>query len=227
MDKIKYLYLKFLLKIKNLSDSLKGKYNKSDIKPQSKVKMNSAAQLNFVSETEKIKAEVEELSQKIILKYKSDTDKTLEFIKKKNVKVCRTKFAVKLLGNIGEEQGFIPPLKGFKAFYINFVFGLICDKKLIFKTETEPVFIFNKNKVDMYYLSAQVYKWIAFRKKLSGFDCKVRDKFKKLYLKMTENDLNKLSADEIFAIKEAIAREEEASDFAMKIHSEYKQSGAN
>ena len=31
---------------------------------------------------------------------------------------------------------------------------------------------------------------------------------------MTENDLNKLSADEIFAVKEAVAREEEAADFA-------------
>lgn len=222
MDKIKYLYLKFLLRVKNFLDSAKGRFNKSEIKPQTKVRINSAAQLNFVSETEKIRSEVEELAKKVILKYKNDTDKTLEFIKKKNVKVYRTGFAVKLLQNINEKQGFIISLKGFKAFYINFVFGLICDKKLILKTTTEPLFIFNKNKVDMYYLAAQVYKWIAYRKKLPGFEYKVQEKFKKLYSKMTQDDLNKLSADEIFAIKEVIAREEEASDFAIKLNSEYK-----
>lgn len=222
MYKIKHAYLNFLLKIKKLLDSKKGKINKSEIKPQSKVIMNSAAQLTFDAETKKIITETEELTEKVILKYKKDTDKTLDFIKRKNVKVYRSRFAVKLLGYIGEQQGFISPLKSFKAFYINFLFGLICDKKLIFKTTTEQMFIFGKNNVDVYFLAAQVYKWIAYRKKLPGFDYEVQQKFKKLYYKMTSAELNKLSANEIFAVKEAVARETEASDFALKLHSEQK-----
>jgi len=222
MDKIKYVYLNFLLKIKKLSEKFKFKRRESEIKPQAKVKINSAAQLNFVSETEKICEEAEELSRKIVLKYKNDTDKTLELIKKKNVKVYRTKFAVKLLETINEKQGFIVPLKSFKAVYVNFVFGLLCDKKFVFKTKTEPMFIFNNNKVDMYYLAAQIYKWVAYRKKLAGFAFKAQEKFKKLYYGMTESKLNQLSANEIFAIKEVIARESEASDFAMKLYEEQK-----
>jgi len=222
MFKVRQIYLNFLLKVKNLLESIKGKLNKSNIHPESKVSINSAAQLNMVSETEKLCKEVEELSEKIIMNFKSDTDKTLEFIKKKNVKVYRSRFAVKLLRNINEQQGFIIPLKGFKAFYINFIFGLLCEKKIIFKAETDAMFIFNKNKVDVYYLASQIYKWIAFRKKLPGFEFSVQEKFKKLYNRMTEKELNKLSADEIFAIKEVIARESEASDFSIRLHSEQK-----
>jgi len=222
MFKVRQVYLQFLLKVKNLLESIKGKLNKSNIHPESKVSINSAAQLNMVSETEKLCKEVEELSEKIIMNFKNDTEKTLEFIKKKNVKVYRSRFAVKLLRNINEQQGFIIPLKGFKAFYINLIFGLLCDKKINLKTKTEPMFIFNKNKVDVYYLASQIYKWVAFRKKLPGFEFPVQEKFKKLYNRMTEKELNKLSADEIFAIKEVIARESEASDFSIKLHSEQK-----
>lgn len=222
MQKLRYIFLNFLLKIKTLLQSSKNKKNKSNITPESKVSMNSAALLNFVSETEKIRAEVEELAEKIVMQFKNDTDKTLEILKKKKVKVYRTRFAVKILQNIGEKQGFITPLKGFKALYLNFVFGLICDKKLVISTKTQSVFVFNKNHIDPYFLSAQIYKWVAMRKKMGGFEFSVQEKFKKLYNKMTESEINKLSANEIFAIKEAIARESEASDFALKLHSEQK-----
>lgn len=222
MDNIKIIFLKFLLKIKTLTEKISEKRQKNNIKTDVKASINSAAQLNFVSENEKIRANVEEKAEKIVMNFRNDTDKALEFLKKKNVKVYRTKFAVKLLQNIGEKQGFISPLKGFKAFYMNFVFGLICEGKINISFKTTPLFVFNKNNVEPFYLAAQIYKWVALKKKMPGFEFEVQEKFKKLYNKMTEKEINKLTADEIFAVKEALARENEAADFGLRLYSEQK-----
>ena len=84
------------------------------------------------------------------------------------------------------------------------------------------MFIFNRNHVEPFYLAAQIYKWVALKKKMPGFEFEVQEKFKKLYGKMTEKEINKMSADEIFAVKEALARENEASDFGLRLYSEQK-----
>ena len=222
MDNIKIIFLKFLLKIKTLVETFNERKQKKSIKTDVKASINSAAQLNFVSENEKLREEAEKTAEKIVMNFRNDTDKALEFLKKKNVKVYRTKFAVKLLQNIGEKQGFISPLKGFKAFYMNFVFGLICDGKINISFETKPLFVFNRNNVEPFYLAAQIYKWVALKKKMPGFEFEVQEKFKKLYNKMTEQEINKLSTEEIFAVKEALARENEAADFGLRLYSEQK-----
>ena len=222
MDNIKIIFLKFLLKIKTLVETFNERKQKKSIKTDVKASINSAAQLNFVSENEKIREEAEKTAEKIVMNFKNDTEKTIKFIKKKNVKVYRTKFAVKLLQNIGEKQGFIIPLKGFKAFYINFVFGLICEGKINISFKTPPLFVFNKNNVEPFYLAAQIYKWVAHKKNMPGFEFEVQEKFKKLYNKMTEKEINKLTAEEIFAIKETLARENEAADFGLRLYSEQR-----
>lgn len=222
MDNIKIIFLKFLLKIKTLVETFNERKQKNSIKTDVKASINSAAQLNFVSENEKLREETEKTAEKIVMNFKNDTEKALGFLKKKKVKIYRTKFAVKLLQNIGEKQGFIIPLKGFKAFYINFVFGLICEGKINISFKTPPLFVFNKNNVEPFYLAAQIYKWIALKKKMPGFEFEVQEKFKKLYNKMTEKEINKLTADEIFAVKEALARENEAADFGLRLYSEQR-----
>ena len=89
MDNIRIIFLKFLLKIKTLIQKIREKRPKNNIKTDVKASINSAAQLNFVSENEKTRAEVEKIAEKIVMKFKNDTEKTLEFIKKKNVSLHR------------------------------------------------------------------------------------------------------------------------------------------
>ena len=50
----------------------------------------------------------------------NNPDKLLEYIEAQGTKVYKLKNADKILKSIGEEEGLITPLKGYKALYLNF-----------------------------------------------------------------------------------------------------------
>ncbi len=227
MYKIKVIFLNFLLKIKNFKEKIQNSQNFSAKESQkvfknSKVKaaINQAASIHINSVSDEEKKKVENISEKIIKKYLGDIPKTIKLIEKKGIRVYQTRFAVKLLSNINEKQGFLTPLKGFKAFYLNFWINLLCDKKLVFKFETPEMFIFTSKAIDNFYLASQVYRFVAFKKKLAGFEYEVQEEFKKIYKNPNVKNFNKLTAGDIFALKEAIARDVESIDFATKIFEE-------
>lgn len=177
--------------------------------------ITSSASLEIKAKNDELQAKVEEIATKLTKKYFGDTDKTLELLQSKNVKIYRTKFAGKILKYINEKVGFIVPLQGFKAFYLNFLLSLICDKKLSFKSKIPEMFVFSAKKIDNCFLASQIYKFVAFRKKMAGFDYETQEKFKKLYKTPNEKNFSKLTAGDIFAIKEAIARDVEAANFGL------------
>lgn len=218
------LFLTFLLSVKNLGAKFtkkQSKANENSFKGTSfKTTINNAASLEFSSKVEDLKAEVEKISLKIVKKYFGDADKTLKILEKKGVRVYKIHFAGKILKYINEKQGFLTPLRGFKGFYINFIVSLICDKKLVFNTKSNGMFVFSAKSIDTYFLASQVYRFVAFRKKMPGFEYEVQEKFKKIYKTPNEKNFSKLTAGDIFALKEAIARDVESVDFAMKLHQE-------
>lgn len=227
MYEIKKFFLNFLLKIKTFkeqkqnSQSFQNQSKQSIFKSsKSKTSVNQAASLHLNSVTNEDKKNVEKISEKIIKKHFGDIPKTIKLLEKKGIRVYQTRFAVKILGNVNEKQGFITPLKGFKAFYLNFMLGLLCDKKLVFKKKSKEMFVFSTKGIDNFYLASQVYRFIAFEKNLAGFEYEVQEKFKKIYKRPNAKIFNTLTAGEIFALKEAIARDIEAVDFATKLHDE-------
>lgn len=224
MYQLQKFFLQFLLLIKNnlkiCSDKTSDKKN---IKENNSFKGNTisdGARLEIKSNVELLKSEVETISLKIVKKYFGDIDKTLKIVQKKGIKVYKTKFAVKLLKNVNEKQGFLTPLQGFKAFYINFIFSLLCEHKFVFKMKTEPMFIFSSSVIDTFFLAAQIYRFVSFRKNMPGYEIDVQEKFKKIYKNPNQKNFESLTAGEIFALKEAIARDVEAVDFAEKLHKE-------
>ncbi len=225
MYEIKKFFLTLLLKIKNLKENFANKIavkNNGNININSKMKVsvNQAASLHLNTVSDEDKKKVENIAEKIIKKYFGDIPKTIKLLEKRGIKVYRTRFAVKLLGNINEKQGFLTPLKGYKAFYLNFWIGLLCDKKLVFSTKTNEMFVFTTKDIDNFYLASQVYRFVAFKKNLAGFEYEIQEKFKKIYKNPNVKNFNSLTAGDIFALKEAIARDVEAVDFATNLYSE-------
>lgn len=225
MYEIKKFFLTLLLKIKNLKENFANKIavkNNGNINTNSKMKVsvNQAASLHLNTVSDEDKKKVEKIAEKIIKKYFGDIPRTIKLLEKRGIKVYRTRFAVKLLGNINEKQGFLTPLKGYKAFYLNFWIGLLCDKKFVFSTKTNEMFVFTTKDIDNFYLASQVYRFVAFKKNLAGFEYEIQEKFKKIYKNPNVKNFNSLTAGDIFALKEAIARDVEAVDFATNLYSE-------
>ncbi len=222
MYEIKKFFLNLLLKIKTFKDNLQKTQTTYRVFKNSKGKtsVNQAASLQINKVTDNDIKKIEKTAEKIVKKYFGDIEKTVKLLEKKGIRVYRTKFAVKLLGNVNEKQGFITPLKGYKAFYLNFFLGLLCDKKLVFCTKSKEMFVFTTSGIDTFYLASQVYKFVAFEKHLAGFEYEVQEKFKKIYKNPNVKNFNSLTAGDIFALKEAIARDVESVDFATKLHAE-------
>ena len=82
------------------------------------------------------------------------------------------------------------------------------------------MFVFTTSGIDTFYLASQVYKFVAFEKHLAGFEYEVQEKFKKIYKNPNVKNFNSITAGDIFALKEAIARDVESVDFATKLHAE-------
>ncbi len=219
---IKKKFLEFLLSVQNFLKSKKKNEPKSNIfkTEHSKNVLSDGASLNLNAQTEATKKEVEKLSEELVKKNFGDVNKTLELLQTKNIKVYRTKFVTDILKYINEQPGFITPQKGLSAIYLNFMLSLFCDKKIMFKNTTEEIFVFSVKDIDEYFLASQIYKFVAFRKNMPGFEEKTQKMFKKMYKNPKKIQSPKLTAGDIFAVKEALARDVEAADFAFKLHEE-------
>ena len=119
---------------------------------------------------------------------------------------------------IGEEEGFVPPKKGLKALYLNFFVSLLCDKKFKLSFKTQELFVLRDMEINVYYMLHQFHKWYGFKKNLPGYDDKSQQLFKRNLDKMTEDKV--LTVDEIVMLKEAIARDAQATDFVIKLSKE-------
>ena len=70
--------------------------------------------------------------------------------------------------------------------------------------------------IDPFYMVHQFYKWYALKNNLPGFDY-FSQKIFKIYLNSDGSGLENLTLSEITGLKEAIARDQEATDFALKL----------
>lgn len=220
---IKKFFLTFLLNIKNFLSSKKRKEERKRMQENLKACKNLSDGASFEgknAEIQNLKSEVENYAKNIIKSNFGDIEKTLDLLKRENVKVFRFKSATNVLSKIKEQQGFIPPLKGFCAYYLNFCIGLICNKKLVFKSETEPMFVFNTKEMDVCFLASNIYKYIAFKMQMPGFDNSSRKNYKKIYYSPKVSEIEKLTAGDIFAIKDVVAREVESVDFGLSFQDE-------
>ena len=176
----------------------------------SKTVMSTGVTMTLQAETEKNKELVKKNVTDIVKGCNNDSGKLLAYVESKGTKVIKLDNADKLLYAIKEEEGLVTELKGLEALYIN----IITNSGFSFKSE--PMFIMRNGDIDKYYMAHQFYKWYAMKMNLPGFDF-ISQKLFKIYLNSDEPILSNLNLDEMVGLKEAIDRDQEATNFALEI----------
>lgn len=209
--------IKKLIKQNNKIQSLVS-FNNSTTKHA----VNSSCTLELSTRTNEIKKELYQEVKNKIKKYINTPEKLLQYLQLKGVKVYRIKNAEEVLSKIGEEEGFITPQRGMNAITLNF----IVKKQIGFTTE--EMMIFDLDKLEIYALARALYKYYGFKRKLPGYDYKSQEIFKKIYSKRknSQDAFANCSIKEIFACKEALARDMESINFTVELSNEYQNARA-
>ena len=201
----------FLLKLqeKQLEKRLDKHLQTSSANMTSKTILASNVTITLTSETEKNKELVFNTVRELVSGTKGNPDLLIEYIKTHGTKVVKLPNADKILAFINEEEGLIGELRGWKAFYLN----ILTDNGCSFKSK--PMFILRNEGVDPYYILHQFYKWFSFYKGLPGFDYESQQLFKKYLNSNDSKGIENLTLGEMTGLKEAIARDKEATDFTI------------
>ena len=204
LQKIVYFFLE--KQEKTLTKRLSRHLKTSSSNSTSKTVVSKGVTMTLNAETEKNKDLVLKNVSDIVKSCNNDISKLLTFIESKGTKIVRLDNADKILAVIKEEEGLITPLEGIEAFYIN----LVTNSGLSLKSK--PMFVMRNGQIDPYYMAHQFYKWYALQMKLPGFDF-MSQKIFKIYLNSDGAMLSNLTLDEMTGLKEAIARDQEATAF--------------
>lgn len=208
LQKIVYYFLE--KQEKALTKRLSRHLRTSSSNSTSKTVVSKGVTMTLNAETERNKDLVLKNVSDIIKGCNSDISKLLAFIESKGTKVIRLENADKILSVIKEEEGLITPLEGIEALYINTV------THSGFSLKSKPMFVMRNGQIDPYYMAHQFYKWYALQMKLPGFDF-MSQKIFKIYLNSDGAILSNLTLDEMTGLKEAIARDQEATTFALNL----------
>ena len=208
LQKIVYYFLE--KQERALTKRLSRHLRTSSSNSTSKTVVSKGVTMTLNAETERNKDLVLKNVSDIIKGCNSDISILLAFIESKGTKVIRLENADKILSVIKEEEGLITPLEGIEALYINTV------THSGFSLKSKPMFVMRNGQIDPYYMAHQFYKWYALQMKLPGFDF-MSQKIFKIYLNSDGAILSNLTLDEMTGLKEAIARDQEATTFALDL----------
>lgn len=195
---------------KALSKKLSKHLKNSSSNKTTKTIVSKDVTVTFNAETEKSKELVKKNVTDIIRSCNNDPTKLLNFIESKGTKVIKIDNADKVLSIIKEEEGLITELEGIEALYIN----IITNSGFSFRSK--PMFIMRNGQIDPYYMAHQFYKWYALNMGLPGFDF-MSQKIFKISLNSNGAVFSNLNLDEMTGLKEAIARDQEATSFALEL----------
>ena len=195
---------------KTLSKKLSKHLKISSSNKTSKTIVSKDVTVTFNAETEKSKELVKKNVTDIIKSCNNDPAKLLAFVESKGTKVIKIDNADKVLSIIKEEEGLITELEGIEALYIN----IITNSGFSFRSK--PMFIMRNGQIDPYYMAHQFYKWYALNMGLPGFDF-MSQKIFKISLNSNGAVFSNLNLDEMTGLKEAIARDQESTSFALEL----------
>lgn len=212
---------------RRLDKSLKTSYSNKT----SKTIFSSTEHMTLTLETEKNKELVRKNVEDIVKNCQNNPCKLLDYILAAGTKVYKINNADKILSAIGENEGLICELKGLKALYLN----LFTTSK--FSLAFQPAFVMREGNIEPLYMLHQFYKWYSLKLNLPGFDYKAQENFKKYLKNVNDKTLNNLSMEDTLALTEAVARDQEATDFALsfaqktegakKVHKKMTEGGAD
>ncbi len=204
----KFKYFVLALKERNLQDKLKKTTKNSFTNKTSKHVLGTAADLTLNSKTLKNIEEVREKVSAIVKQTNCDPEQLLAYVKSAKTPVYKINNADKILNLLKEEEGLIYEKRGFEAF----ILGLVTGQGMKFKTE--PMFLLRSGVIDKYYMLHHFYRWYSLKSDLPGFDYETQKRFK-AYLYENNDDVKGLSLEAIIDLQEAVARDQEATEFVL------------
>lgn len=213
---LKYFFLS--QQEKNLQKKLKTTTKRSFTNKTSKTIFGSAANVTLNTETQKLIELVRTNVSTIIRKVDCNPDELLNYVKAANTPVCKISNANKFLALIHEEEGLIYEQKGLIALYLS----LITGQGIKFKTP--PMFVLRDGEIDKYYMLHHFYRWYSIKSNLPGFDYSIQKKFKQFLFDNSDEAIKKYTMEDIIALKEAIARDQEATEFVLQYTKEIEGS---
>ena len=186
--------------------------------------MNASCNLKLSSQTEAIKSKINAEVKAIVKKHINNPEELIEFAKLKGISVYKIKNADKLLNKIGEEEGFLIPLKGIKAIILNLITGIIGSSQIKLSYNSREMMIFNAEELEIYTIARALYKYYAYKNNMPGYDYKTQEIFKKIYNSTGKNinPLSRCTINDMYACKEAISRDLESINFTAEISREYE-----
>ena len=205
---IKYYFL--AQKEKTLQKKLKGTTKRSFTNNTSKVIFGQGAEVNINSETLKLIAAVKENASAIVKKTNCEPEELLNYVKAAKTPVYKINNADKLLGFIQEEEGLIYEKQGFEALYLSVITGSGI------KFNTPAMFVLRNGVIDKFYMLHHFYRWCSLKAGLPGFEYDTQKYFKRFLHNDSDDLVKTLSMEKILSLKEAIARDQEASAFVLQ-----------
>lgn len=207
-QKIIYFFLE--QQEKRLTKKLSKHLKSSSRNSTSKTILSQNVTMTLTSDTEANKELVKKNVTDILKTCSNNPQKLLQYIESKGTKVIKLDNADKILSVIKLEEGLITPQKGLDALFLN----LISHSGFSFRSN--PMFILRNGELDPYYMVHQFYKWYSLEMKLPGFDY-ISQRLFAIYLNSNDASFANLSLDELTGLKEAIARDKEATDFTLSL----------
>jgi hypothetical protein len=181
---------------------------------------NDTLQLN--SDVKLDAENINKTAKSIIKQYINNPDDLLQFVESNGTKVIRAKYIEKLLILMGEYDSFILPLKGLKALILILGINLLSKTKMKLALSTPGMFVLSDKPVNIYLIAHQFHHWLAYIKKMPGYEENTINNFKNIWNHdFGSKDIDKLSVQEILALKDAIARDIEAINFVKELTNEY------
>lgn len=204
---IKYFFLS--QKEKNLQQKLKDTTKRSYTNKTSKNVIGGAADLIINGETLKLIDDVKNNVYTIAKKTDCNPEEILGYIKAAKTPIYKIDNADKFLNLIKEEEGFICEKRGMEALYLS----IVTEQGFNFKTE--PMFIMREGIIDKFYLLHHFYRWYSYKAGLPGFEYEAQKYLKKYLFENSDKFIKTLSMEKLMSLKEAIARDQEATTFVI------------
>jgi len=223
-------FIKFLIK-KIQKNFIKSKFSPIETKGNLISKFSNKTSKKFLTSKDSlsidakqifIKEEINTEARLILKEAVNNPEILVNFIKSKGTCVIKSKYMKPILFLFGEQTGFLPPMKGFKAFTLNVILNLFSRAKLNIETKTPALFALDDKPVNIYLLSHQFHLWLSYINELPGFDENTRKNFKNIWDSNVDSmEVGKLSIEEILSLKDAMARDMEALKFVKEMTREF------
>ena len=169
-----------------------------------------------------LKENINKKAYSILKKAIDEPEILLDFIQSKGTTIVKSRYMERILKAFGEAEGFITPMKGFRALFFTIIINMFSNTKLDVGFKTPAMFALKDEPVNIYIISHQFHLWLSYINKLPGFENKNMQNFRKFWDVEPENQKTSiLSIEEILSLQDIIAREMEALDFVRTIAREF------